>query len=136
MAISLARNITSLGVQRQVAKTESALSSSIQKLSSGLRINNASDDPAGLQVADKLRTDAAIATVAIRNANDAISYTELADSGLEEIGYLLARMGELAEQSSNGVYTQVQRSSLENEFIALGSEIQRISVATTFNGQN
>ena len=136
MAISILNNVLSLRVQSDVENTTAELSSSIQRLSSGLRINGPADDPAGLAVAESLRADAIVANVAIRNANDAVSLTTIADSSLEEIGYLLNRMAEVAEQSANGVYTQVQRSALQSEFTALGSEIQRISVTTTFNGSN
>ena len=136
MAISIRNNVLSLRVQGDVENTTAELSDSIQRLSSGLRINGPADDPAGLAVAESLRADAIVANVAIRNANDAVSLTTIADSSLEEIGYLLNRMAEVAEQSANGVYTQVQRSALQSEFTALGSEIQRISVTTTFNGSN
>jgi flagellin len=104
-----------------------------QRLSSGLRINTPADDPAGLQLADSLRSDTKVASVAIRNANDGLSLTAIADSALGEIGNMLNRMAELATQSANGVYSTSQRSALSSEFVALGSEIDRISKTTSFN---
>jgi flagellin len=87
-------------------------------------------------MAESLKTDAKLATVALRNANDGISLTAIADAGLEEITNVLQRMSELAQQSSNGVFSNTQRSALSAEFIALGSEIDRISRTTTFNDIN
>jgi len=103
-------------------------------LSSGQRINKASDDAAGLAIADSLRADQRVASVAIRNANDGISTIAIADSALGEIGGVLSRLAELAEQSANGVYSNTQRSALQNEFVALASEIERIASTTVFNG--
>ncbi len=133
MAITLASNIASLRAQTDLRQTNQALSSTFERLSSGLRINSAADDPAGLQVADALRRDAALAAVALRNANDGISQASIADAALSEIGNVLYRMAELASQSSNGIYTNSQRSALQSEFYALGSEIDRISRTTEFN---
>lgn len=133
MTLSVASNPASIAVQRQLQITTEALSSTFERLSSGLRINHPSDDAAGLALADSLRNDAKIATVAIRNANDGLSLTSVADSGLSAIGNVLRRMAELANQSANGVYTNSQRSALSTEFISLGSEIQRIATVTTFN---
>jgi len=134
MTITAASNIGSIRVQRQLSLTSQALSKTFERLSSGLRINHAGDDPAGLQLADSLRADARVAAMAIRNANDAISLTSIMDAALSEIGNLLQRMAELAQQSANGIYTNTQRSALSSEFLALGSEIERIAVTTTFNG--
>ncbi|MCI5066526.1 flagellin FliC [bacterium] len=133
MTISFASNTLALRANTQLNKTSRDLSSTFERLSSGLRINKASDDPAGLALADSLRADALLASVAVRNANDGISVTSIADAALEEIASILSRMAELAEQSSNGVFTTTQRSSLELEFAALGSEIERIAVTTEFN---
>lgn len=110
------------------------LKSSYARLASGLRINRASDDAAGLAIAESLKADSAIATVAIRNANDGISVVAIADQAIGQIGSILSRLTELAEQSANGVYDNVQRSALQNEFSALTSEIERIAATTTFNG--
>lgn len=133
MALSLASNIPSLQAQTSLKKTTGQLSKTFERLSSGLRINSASDDPAGLALADSLRSDSRLAAVAIRNANDGLSIASIADNALQEISNLLSRMAELAQQSSNGSYTNVQRSALSLEFIALGSEISRITATTTFN---
>jgi len=134
MGLSLSSNIASLKAQRQLALTTQRLGTSFERLSSGLRINRASDDSAGLALADELRADARVATVALRNANDGISITSVADTALDEIGTILTRMAELATQSANGAYTNTQRSALSSEFLALGSEIDRIAQTTTFNG--
>ena len=136
MTLSIASNVASLRAQRDLASNSKQLSKTFERLSSGLRINSASDDPAGLALADGLRADAALASVAIRNANDGISVTSIADAALSEIGNILTRMAELAEQSANGVFTTTQRSALSLEFLALGSEIERIAVTTEFNDRS
>jgi len=133
MTLSLASNLASLAAQNSVRQSSETVNSTIGRLSSGLRINSASDDPAGLQVADSLRADARLASVAIRNANDGLSLASIAESAMSEIGNILARMGELAESSSNGVFTNSNRSAMQIEFDALGSEIQRIASVTKFN---
>lgn len=134
MAITLGSNIASLQSQRRLATATDALSRTYEKLSSGQRINRASDDAAGLAIADSLRANQRVATVAIRNANDGISTIAIADSALSEIGNVLSRLAELAEQSANGVFSTTQRSALSNEFVALASEVERIATTTTFNG--
>lgn len=134
MAITIGNNIISLGAQRRLGIATDALSTSFERLSSGQRINKASDDAAGLAIADSLRADQRIATVGIRNANDGISTIAIADGALGQIGGTLSRLAELAEQSANGVFSTHQRSALQNEFSALASEIERIAVTTTFNG--
>lgn len=134
MAITIGSNISSLKAQRSLGGSTGKLNTVYERLSSGQRINKAADDAAGLAIADSLKADQRIASVAIRNANDGISVIAIADSALGEIGGVLARLAELAEQSANGVYTVDQRSALANEFVALGSEIERIAVTTQFNG--
>lgn len=134
MAITLGSNITSLQAQRRLSTASESLGRTYEKLSSGQRINRASDDAAGLAIADSLKANARIASVAVRNANDGISTIAIADSALSEIGNVLTRLGELAEQSANGVFSATQRSALQNEFTALGSEIERIATTTEFNG--
>ena len=134
MAITIGSNIASLKAQRTLGVSTDALTRTYEKLSSGQRINKASDDAAGLAIADSLRADQRISTVAIRNANDGISTIAIADGALGQIGNVLSRLAELAEQSANGVYSTTQRSALQNEFTALGSEIERIAVTTVFNG--
>jgi len=134
MAITLGTNIASLQAQRRLAISSGKLADTFEKLSSGQRINRASDDAAGLAIADALRADQRVASVAIRNANDGISTIAIADAALGEIASVLTRLAELSEQSANGVFSVVQRSALSNEFTALASEIERIAVTTEFNG--
>lgn len=134
MAITLGTNIASLQAQRRLAGASEKLGSVFERLSSGQRINKASDDAAGLSIADALKADQRVASVAIRNANDGISTIAIADSALSEVGNVLTRLAELAEQSANGVFSVDQRSALQNEFQALGSEIERIANVTEFNG--
>jgi flagellin len=136
MSLSLVVNADSLKAKTKLERTSQELSKTFERLSSGLRINSAADDPAGLQLADDLNADARVAAVAIRNANDGLSLTAITDSALSEVGNMLTRMAELANQSSNSTYTNTQRSALSSEFLALGSEIDRISKTTTFNSLN
>lgn len=136
MTLSIASNLPSLKAQTNLSKVTRDLSNTYERLSSGLRINKASDDPAGLALASLLSRDSKLASVAIRNANDGISVTSIADEALDTIGSILSRLGELATQSANGAYTNVQRSALASEFVALGSEIQRIAATTSFNSIN
>ena len=134
MAITLGTNVASLKAQRSLSLSSNKLANTFERLSSGQRINKASDDAAGLAIADSLKADQRVASVAIRNANDGISTIAIADAALGQIGEVLTRMAELSEQSANGTFSTEQRSALANEFIALGSEIERIAVTTNFNG--
>jgi flagellin len=134
MAINIRTNLPALSAQRNLEASSNRLSTSYQRLSSGLRINRASDDAAGLAIAENLKAGSSTATVAMRNANDGISVITIADQAVGQISNVLNRMAELAEQSSNGVVDNVQRSALQNEFTALASEIERIAVTTKFNG--
>ena len=136
MGINIRTNLPALGAQRNLDVASNKLNNSYQRLSSGLRINRASDDAAGLAIAENLKAGSSTATVAIRNANDGISVITIADQAVSQIGNVLNRMAELATQSSNGVVDIVQRSALQNEFTALSSEIERIAVTTKFNGLN
>ena len=136
MGINIRTNLPALGAQRNLDVASNKLNNSYQRLSSGLRINRASDDAAGLAIAENLKAGSSTATVAIRNANDGISVITIADQAVSQIGNVLNRMAELATQSSNGVVDNVQRSALQNEFTALSSEIERIAVTTKFNGLN
>ena len=132
--ITIGSNVQSLNAQRRLDSTSGNLKKVYERLSSGRRINSAADDAGGLTVADRLSADQRIASVAIRNVNDGISAISIADGALEEIGNVLGRLAELAEQSANGAYSPTQRSALESEFTALGSEIERVAVTTVFNG--
>lgn len=134
MAINMRTNLPGLAAQRNVGATTDRLNLSYQRLASGMRINKASDDAAGLAIAENLRSDTTKASVAIRNANDAISVIAIADQAIGQISNILNRLAELAQQSANGVYDVTQRSALQNEFTALSTEIERIAVTTTFNG--
>lgn len=134
MSVTLGTNVASLQAQRRLGIASDSLAATFERLSSGQRINRASDDAAGLAIADALRADQRVAGVAIRNANDGISTIAIADSALGEIGNVLSRLAELSEQSANGVFSVAQRSALTNEFVALSSEIERIAVTTEFNG--
>jgi flagellin len=133
MALTINTNIAALNAQRRLGSSTSQLRQSFERLSSGLRIVRARDDAAGLAIADALRADSRIASVAIRNANDGISMVSIADGALAEVGSVLTRMAELAEQSANGTLGASQRSALQQEFTALGSEIERIAETTSFN---
>jgi flagellin len=136
MAITINTNVASLTAQRHLADSTASLQTSIERLSSGLRINSAADDAAGLAIADKLRADTRIANQAIRNANDGISALSIGEQSLGKTGDILARLGELASQAASGLVSDVQRSAIQEEFGALVSEIDRISNTTTFNGVN
>jgi flagellin len=132
--ITINSNLASLKGQRLLAQSSESLARTYEKLSSGQRINRASDDAAGLAIADSLKATQRVASVGVRNANDGISTIAIADGALGQIGNVLTRLAELAEQSANGTYSTSQRSALQNEFNALASEIERIAVTTTFNG--
>ena len=133
MSVTLGSNLASVNAQNKLNRTSTSLGQVYERLSSGQRISRASDDAAGLAIAERLRADARIASVSTRNANDAISVISIADSALNEVGSVLSRLAELAAQSANGTITTTQRSALAAEFVALGSEIQRIAVTTEFN---
>ncbi len=134
MAINIRTNVSSLIAQRNLDSSSNRLNTSYERLSSGLRINRARDDAAGLAIAEALKANSRVAGVAIRNANDGISVIQIADQAIGQIGNVLTRLAELAEQSANGVFGNVQRSALQNEFSALTSEIERIAFTTEFNG--
>ena len=110
------------------------LSTSVQRLSTGLRINSAADDAAGLAIRELMRTDIAALQQGVRNANDAISLIQTADGALAVIDEKLIRMKELAEQAATGTYDSTQRLMIESEYQAMASEITRIANATDFNG--
>ena len=126
--------MAALRAQRQVSLATGKLRSSYEELSSGSRINRASDDAAGLAISSALRAQARIASAGLRNANDGLSIAAIGDQALGQITNVLTRMAQLAEQSATGTIGQVRRSAINQEFLALGSEIQRIAVTTTFNG--
>ncbi|MCB0336302.1 MAG: hypothetical protein KDD62_08345, partial [Bdellovibrionales bacterium] len=133
MSLTLSVSAASLRAQTDLAKSTRDLTKTYERLSSGQRLNSASDGAADLALADFLRSQSKLASIAIRNANEAVSLTSVADDTLGEIQNALFRMGELAEQSATGTYTNVQRSALQFEFEAIGSEIQRLASTTKFN---
>jgi flagellin len=128
-------NVASLTAQRNLSSSQSVLSVSIARLSSGLRINSAKDDAAGLAIANRMDAQARGMNVAIRNANDGISLAQTAEGGLGKVSDMLQRMRELAVQSANASNTVIDRDSLNNEFRQLADEVGRTLGGTSFNGQ-
>ena len=135
MALVVNTNISSLAAQRNLSVNQASLAKSVEHLSSGLRITRASDDAAGLGVSETLRAQIRSINQATRNAGDGISLTQTADGAAASIGSLLGRMRELATQAASGTVGTTERSYLDQEFVALRSEIDRISTTTEFNGQ-
>jgi len=133
MAMTINTNVASLNAQRNLVNSQSSLSSTLQRLSSGLRINSAKDDAAGLAISERINAQVKGFNVAIRNANDAVSLMQVADGGAEQISNNLQRMRELAVQAANGTLNSSDRSNIQTEFAALGKEITRLSEATKFN---
>jgi len=127
-------NVLSLTAQRNASASQGALRTSIERLSSGLRINSAKDDAAGLGIGVRMDAQARGMDVGIRNANDGISLAQTAEGALGKVSDMLQRMRELAVQSSNASNTSVDRTSLDNEFQQLSAEITRTMSATKFNG--
>ena len=134
MPVNINTNVASLRGQRFLNLTSDNLANTYSRLSSGKRINRASDDAAGLAIADSLKNNQRIAGVAIRNAQDGISTVTIADGALDQVSGFLQRLSELAQQAASGSYTNEQRMAMQGEFTALGSEIERIAVTTIFNG--
>lgn len=136
MSISIGSNIASLRAQRQLSRNTAQLSTTYERLSSGQRINRASDDAAGLAIANALRVDVRVFGQAIRNLNDGLSLLSIADSAFGELTGILTRIKELAEQSANGIYGSSQRNALDQEAQALRLEHNRIIATTEFNGKS
>lgn len=134
MALRINTNVASINAQRQLGMTNDSVSKSLEKLSSGLRINHAADDAAGLAISEKLRSQVRGYDVASRNAQDGISLIQTAEGALETITGVLQRMNELAEQASNGTYSTTDLAALSSEFSQLASEVDRISNNAKFNG--
>ncbi len=129
-------NLVSLNAQRNLSGSQSSLATSMQRLSSGLRVNSAKDDAAGLSIAERMNAQVRGMNVAMRNANDAISLSQTAEGALGKVGDLFQRMRELAVQSSNGTNSASDRTSLNQEFVQLAQEATRTLGGTKFNGQN
>jgi len=137
MAMRINTNVASLRAQQNLAEAQSSLTSNVERLSSGLRINRAGDDSAGSSISSKLSADVRGLKQASRNTNDAVSVIQTAEGAMGEIGGILTRMRELAVQSANGgTLTSTERGYIDQEFQLLESEINRIVGVTEFNGQN
>ena len=134
MAQIINTNLMSLNAQRNLSATQSALATSVQRLSTGLRVNSAKDDAAGMAIAERMNTQVRGMNVAIRNANDAISLSQTAEGALSKINDMGQRMRELAVQSANATNNESDRASLDAEFQALSAEIKRNLEGTSFNG--
>jgi len=134
MALVINTNIASVTAQRHLTESRADMEQSMERLSSGKRINSAMDDAAGLTIAHSLDAKVSSLNMAARNANDGISLINLAEGALDEVTTMLIRMRELAIQSINGTYASADRTNLNSEYQALASEITRISDNTFFNG--
>lgn len=135
MAITINTNVASLDAQRNLSRTQSDQRVNFQRLSSGMRINSASDDAAGLGISVNLQAQVRSLSVAERNTNNAVSMAQTAESALGQVGGILTRMRELAVQGSNGDLGATDRGYLDTEFQSLRSEITRIADSTVFNGR-
>jgi flagellin len=136
MGLNVNTNVESLNAQRNLSKSQASLSNSMQRLSSGLRINSAKDDAAGLAITDRMTAQIRGMNQAARNANDGISLAQTAEGALSEVTNILQRMRELSVQSANASNSDADRSSLNSEFAQLKEEIDRIADTTQFNGKN
>lgn len=134
MAQTINSNIMSLNAQRNLNSSQSSLATSVERLSSGLRVNSARDDAAGLAISQRMEAQIRGSNTAIRNANDGISLAQAAEGALNEVGNMLQRMRELAVQSANGTNSASDRTSLNLEYTALDAEITRLAAGTRFNG--
>ena len=132
--VKLGSNIASLSAQRRLAEGPDLLTRTVERLASGQRIHRASDDAAGLSIADSLRADSRVFAQGVRNLNDGISLLNIADGAIEQLSQITIRLVELAEQAANGTYSHVQRKALDQEAQALSKEFFRISRSTKFNG--
>ena len=135
MAQTINTNVTSLNAQRNLSSSQSSLGTTLQRLSSGLRVNSAKDDAAGLAIAERMNAQVKGMNVAVRNASDAISLAQTAEGALGKMGDSLQRMRELAVQSANGTNTSADRDNLQLEFAQLQAEITRLGTDTKFNTQ-
>ncbi|MBF0150833.1 MAG: flagellin FliC [Magnetococcales bacterium] len=135
MALAINTNMASIGAQRQLQKSTSALGKTFERLSSGLRINRAADDAAGMSISTRMTAQLRGTNQAIRNSNDAISLIQVAEGALDETTNALQRIRELAVQASNDTLVASDRSDLQDEVNQLLSEIDRIAIDTEFNNQ-
>jgi flagellin len=135
MASTINTNLISLNAQRNLNTSQSSLATTMQRLSSGLRVNSAKDDAAGLAIAERMNTQVRGMNVAVRNANDGISMAQTAEGALSKIGDNLQRMRELAVQAANDTNNSTDRGSLDKEYQQLAQEIARVVTSTSFNGR-
>ena len=135
MALKIFNNPSSINAQRLLAANSERLAKSVERISSGVRINKASDDAAGLAVSESLRSDIRAMRQAMRNANDGISMINVTEGALNEQSSILIRLRELASQSSTGTVGSTERQTIQLEFNSLRNEVDRITQSTTFNGQ-
>jgi flagellin len=135
MASVINTNLLSLNAQRNVSSSQSSLATAMQRLSSGMRVNSARDDAAGLAISERMSAQVRGSNVAIRNANDGISLAQTAEGALAKVGDSLQRMRELSVQARNATNTSADKDSLDKEFGELSKEIQRVLGGTTFNGR-
>ncbi|HVL55967.1 MAG TPA: flagellin [Burkholderiaceae bacterium] len=133
--LTINTNVASLNAQRNLSTSQNALALSIQRLSTGLRVNSAKDDAAGLAIAERMNAQIRGMNVAIRNANDGVSMAQIAEGAMTKVGDMLQRMRELAVQSANGTITDADRTNLDAEFQQLGDEIVRVLGAAKFNNK-
>lgn len=132
--LTIKNNIMAMNTSRHLSRSYEALASSVEKLSSGLRINTAKDDAAGLAVRELMRADIATLQQGARNAQDGISLLQTMEGAMQTIDDLLVRMKQLAEQAATGVYSTAQRTIMDNEFDEIAAEINRLAGSTDFNG--
>lgn len=135
MALIINNNPASISAQRNLSVSTNQLGRSVERLSSGLRITRAADDAAGLGLSESLRAQIRSINQSVRNSSDGISLTQIADGAASTIGNLLSRLRELSSQSASGTVGNTERSYIDQEFVALRSEIDRIATVTEFNGQ-
>jgi flagellin len=134
MPMTINTNLVSLNAQRNLSGSQSSLATAMQRLSSGLRVNSAKDDAAGLAIAERMNAQVKGMNVAVRNANDAISLAQTAEGALGKVGDMLQRMRELAVQSANATNSSADRDNLQAEYLQLGEEVTRTIASTRFNG--
>ena len=135
MPVRIFNNISSINSQRILGTNNDRLSQSVERISSGLRINRASDDAAGLAISEGLRSDIRALRQAVRNSNDGISLVNITEGALNEQGSMLIRLRELASQAATGTTGSTERATIQLEFNSLRNEIDRITATTEFNGQ-
>jgi flagellin len=134
--LAIKNNMMAASAARYLGQSYDALATSVERLSSGLRINSASDDAAGMAVRELMRADIAVLEQGTRNAQDGVSMLQTMEGAMQVIDNLLVRMQELAEQAATGSYSSAQRAIMDNEFDEMANEIERIATATDFNGIN